>query len=290
MENLTELFCTVDDFCKLFLPEWNKHLLSSEIKKRNRASKLSISELMTIMIAFHQSHYRNFKNFYTGYVMRIWQKEFPNLVSYNRFVELQSSTLMPLCFFVLSRQATKTGLYFVDSTTLKVCHVKRANRNKVFKGVAKLSKSTMGWYFGFKLHLIINDMGELIAFRLTSGTTDDRAPVLGMSKNLIGKLFGDKGYISKKLFSELYNKGLQLITNIKKNMKNKLMPIFDKIMLRKRSIIETVNDQLKNISQIEHSRHRSVVNFLVNLIAGLGAYALREKKPSLGIKNALMVV
>lgn len=125
MENLTELFCTVDDFCKLFLPEWNKHLLASGLKKRNRPSKLSISELMTIIIAFHQSHYRNFKNFYSGYVQRFLQREFPNLVSYNRFVELQSSILMPLCFFVLSRQATKTGLYFVDSTTLKVCHIKR---------------------------------------------------------------------------------------------------------------------------------------------------------------------
>jgi hypothetical protein len=120
--------------------------------------------------------------------------------------------------------------------------------------------------------------------RLTAGNVDDRQPVEKLVKELFGKLFGDKGYISKELFERLFcNHELQLITKLKKGMTQRLMPLFDRIMLRKRSVIESVVDQLKNISQIEHTRHRSVVNFFVNLIAGLIAYSWREKKPSLNI-------
>lgn len=139
----------------------------------------------------------------------------------------------------------------------------------------------MGWFFGFKLHLVINECGELLAVQLTPGNTDDRRPVTEMAKRLFGKLFGDKGYISSDLFDQLWNGGLQLVTHIRHNMKNALMPLIDKILLRKRSLIETVNDQLKNISQVEHTRHRSPVNFMVNLIAGLIAYTHQPKKPSL---------
>ena len=127
----------------------------------------------------------------------------------------------------------------------------------------------MGWYFGFKLHLINNDHGELLALALTPGNTDDRKPVPDMTQNLVGKLFGDRGYISQALFESLFERGLELITKRRKNMKNALVPLLDKILLRKRPIIETVNDQLKNICQIEHSRHRSPFNFLVNLVSGL---------------------
>ena len=143
----------------------------------------------------------------------------------------------------------------------------------------------MGWYFGFKLHLINNDHGELLALALTPGNTDDRTPVPGMTQNLVGKLFGDRGYISQALFESLFERGLELITKRRKNMKNALVPLLDKILLRKRPIIETVNDQLKNICQIEHSRHRSPFNFLVNLVSGLIAYAYHPDKPSLGIPD-----
>ena len=148
----------------------------------------------------------------------------------------------------------------------------------------------MGWFFGFKLHIVINDKGELMAFKVTPGTTDDRVPVDELTQTLKGKLFGDRGYISQKLFDQLYQRGLQLITRIKKNMKNKLMPMIDKLLLRKRAIVESVNDQLKNISQIEHSRHRSVSNFMVNLVGGLAAYALQPKKPSLHLQPALLLM
>ena len=143
----------------------------------------------------------------------------------------------------------------------------------------------MGWFFGFKLHLVVNDQGEILAFQLTPGNVDDRKPVPKMTEKLFGKLFGDRGYISQALFQQLYEEGLMLITSLRKNMKNHLMLLEDKLMLRKRSIIETINDQLKNISQIEHTRHRSYANFIVNLLAGLIAYALQAKKPSINLSH-----
>ena len=145
----------------------------------------------------------------------------------------------------------------------------------------------MGWFFGFKLHILINDKGELMAFKITQGNVDDRTFVDQLSDGLIGKMIGDKGYISQKLFEELYQRGLQLITKIRKNMQNKLMHFADKLLLRKRAIVESVIDQLKNISQIEHSRHRSPLNFLVNILGGLVAYCLQPKKPSLNLSNNL---
>ena len=131
----------------------------------------------------------------------------------------------------------------------------------------------MKWYFGLKLHLIINDKGELLAVTLTPGNTDDRKPVPQMVKQLTGKLFGDKGYVSQKLFTTLYQQGLTLIAKRRKNMTNQFMSVLDKVLLRKRAIIESVNDQLKNICQIEHTRHRNPINFLANLLGGLIAYS-----------------
>jgi hypothetical protein len=280
-ETLLFLYCLVDEFCEEFLPLWEKHLLLSRLKKRHRKSQLSPAEIMTIVIHFHQSHYRTFKHYYLHHVRRHLRDEFPNLVSYERMVTLMKSVIVPLSAFLNSLRGEQTGIYFVDSTLLKVCHIKREQRNKVFAGIAKKARSTIGWFFGFKLHLVINDKGELMAFKVTPGNVDDRTPVPDMVELLVGKLIGDKGYISTALSEQLIDNGLQLITRVKKNMKNKLMTLYDKFLLRKRAIIESVNDQLKNISQIEHTRHRSVWNFMVNILAGLIAYALQPKKPSI---------
>jgi hypothetical protein len=217
-------------------------------------------------------------------VLPHWRRAFPNLVSYSRFVELMPWCLMLLCGFLHTRQGDCTGIAFIDSTPLAVCHPARAHAHKVFKGQAQWGKNSVGWYFGFKLHLIVNDQGELLAFKLTPANTDDRKPVPDLAQDLLGKLFGDRGYISQALFEQLYERSLQLITKSKKNMKNRLVKLIDKILLRKRALIESINDQLKNICQIEHSRHRSRFNFLVNLLAGLIAYTYQEKKPSLDLE------
>lgn len=285
--NLTELFCEIDDFCNGFESKLNSKLIpdSAQISKSQRKSRLSLSEVMTIIVYFHQSDYRTFKSYYLTRILQYHQNDFPNLVSYNRFIELMSSSLIPLTYYLNSRKGKNTGLSFIDSTRLPICHPKRANRNKVFDGIASWGKSSIGWFFGFKLHLIINECGEILAFKITPGNVDDRVPVPDLTKNLWGWLFGDKGYIKQKLWSELWSKNLKLITPLKKNMKNKLIESWEKLILRKRSLIETVNDQLKNISQISHSRHRSIVNFMINVIAGLIAYTFQAKKPSLKLEK-----
>lgn len=283
--NLTELFCNVDDFWIGFKNDWYKKLLKTNTRERMRSTNLSGSEIMTIIVLFHQTGFRNFKKFYIEYVCRYLRKEFPNLVSYNRFVALMPSVLAPLCAYLQSRSGKSTGISYVDSTSIAVCKNLRINRNKVFKGIAARGKTSTGWFFGFKLHLIVNDKGDLLNFVVTPGNVDDRKPLPKLAKKLLGKLFGDRGYLSKDLFVTLFQQGLQLITTIKNNMKNKLLPTIDKILLRKRFIIETINDQLKNISQIEHSRHRSVTNFMVNIVGGLIAYSNQPKKPSIRLYN-----
>ncbi len=285
MIEIETLFCQIDDFCQAFTPIFESHLLPNKVVKRKRKFKLSLSEVATIVVYFHCSGYRNFKDYYIKYVLKHFQSEFPKLVSYNRFVELIPSALMPLILYLNTRKGEVTGISFIDSTRLPICSNNRATRNKVFEGLANWGKSSIGWFFGFKLHLIINDKGELLSFQVTPGNVDDRVPVKDLVQELFGKLYGDKGYISSPLFDELFDKGIKFITPFRKNMKNRLLPMIDKIMLRKRSLIETVNDQLKNISQVSHSRHRSVVNFMVNIIAGLIAYTHQEKKPSLNLNN-----
>ena len=285
MDSLLELFCDVDDFCLAFAPKWQEQLLSSGELQRQRKRSLSLSEIMTILIHFHQSHYRDFKAYYTGYVLERLRGEFPGLVSYTRFVEFIPSVLVPLCVYLRQKCfGTCTGISFIDSTALAVCKNPRIHSHKVFFGRAERGKTSTGWFFGFKLHLIFNDRGELLNLMLTPGNVDDRQPVPKMVRKLFGKLFGDKGYLSKKLCEEVLRTfNVQLVTGIRSNMKNQLMPLMDKLLLRKRAIVETIIDQLKNISQIEHSRHRSPINFLVNLICGLVAYCRQPKKPSLGL-------
>lgn len=285
---LTALFYIIDEFCKDFEPKWRSSRLASGQKQRNCRYRLTLSEILTIMVHFHQSHHRTFKHYYLDYVCTQLRGDFPNLLSYNRFVEVMSEMTIPMATLLVSLLAAPSTANYIDSTKLVVCHNRRIRRNKVFKGLAARGKSSMGWFYGFKLHLIVNEHGELTSFMITPGNTPDNnvQAVTKLAKRMAGKLFGDRGYISKDLFAALWNQGTQLITGIRRNMKNKLLPLMDKIMLRGRSIIETINDQLKNQEQIEHTRHRSPINFGTNLFAGLIAYQLQPKKPSVNFSLA----
>jgi hypothetical protein len=286
-DKITEIFIAVDDFCNEFKIEYSKletKQLQSEKKTRNRAASLCDSEVITILISFHSGQFRNFKHFYIGYVCPHLKNEFPSLVSYNRFIELSHRhALVFMMFLQYARKGECTGISFIDSTILRVCHNKRIKRNKVFKGVAEVGKSTMGWFFGFKLHLIINDKGEILSFYLTKGNTDDRdtKTITQMTKEIFGRLFGDKGYISKALSDLLFGNGIQLITQVRRNMKKAALSNEEKLLLRKRSVIETVNDELKNICQVEHTRHRSISGFLLNILGAIAAYSFFPKKPSI---------
>lgn len=285
MVNVEQIYVEVDDFCQQFLPVWEAQLLESGEKQRRRLSRLSTSEVMTILILFHQYRFRDFKTFYLYYVRRHLKQAFPDLVSYTRMLTLLQSVLVPLCAYLTQRYGKPTGIAFIDSTKLQVCHNIRIPRNKVFAGVAQRGKGSMGWFYGFKLHLLINECGDILSVKVTPGNTDDRVPVPNMTERLWRKLYGDKGYLSQAWFDKLQERNITLITNIRRNMKPRLMALWDKLMLRKRFVIETVFDQLKNISQIEHSRHRSLTSFMVHLIAGLIAYTFQPNKSHLNLSG-----
>jgi hypothetical protein len=282
--SILDLYCSVDEFWQGFAPWWPWQLLASGARQRLRPTQLHPSEIMTIAILFQQSHYRTFKAFYTEHVQQHLRSEFPHLVSYTRFVELLPTVLVPLIAYLHTQLGPCTGISFIDSTALAVCKNPRIGQHRVFACDARRGKTSVGWFYGFKLHLVVNDRGELLAFCLTPGNVDDRRPVPRLVRRLFGKLFGDKGYISQDLAAALLvEQGVQLITKLRKNMRHRLLDLSDKLLLRKRALIESIVDELKNVCQIEHSRHRSPLNFLVNLMAGLVAYCHLPKKPSLDL-------
>ena len=281
-KDITELFCFVDDFAKGIAKEVKSHQLKNNkfLRRPTRTPGLTDSEIMTILLMFQQSPCRNFKFFYKSY-LQLYHSEFPKMPCYDRFLTLMPRVLHLLVFFLYCLFSPGKGVAYVDATSLAVCHPKRIYRNKVFKGLASRGKTTKGWFFGFKLHVIITPQGDLMRVKLTGGNVDDRKVIPQMTQGLIGLLFGDKGYISKELFLKLYRRGLKLVTGIKKTMKNMLMDWNEKVLLRKRSLIETVFDYLKNKLQLEHTRHRSPFNMLVHLVSTLITYQLKPTKPSI---------
>ena len=290
-DKITRIFVDVDDFVKdLDLFSMKKQLLGDGVARRDRKTILTLSEMMTIYIGFHVSNHTNFKSYYKDFLSVHYKHLFPNLISYERFNQVQNRLFMPLMLYINNRGLGQcTGISYVDSTTLPVCHIKREKQHKVFKGIAQKSKSTMGWFFGFKIHLIINDKGEILSFCFSRANVDDRDTKIMaiMTKEVFGKLFGDRGYIDQKLAEYLWNDGVELIYKRRKNMKSMNLSDTDKILLRKRALIETVNDELKNICSIQHTRHRSLQGFLNNAISALIAYQSFDKKPSIKISHEL---
>ena len=288
-DKVIELFCMADYFCKFFDRMVAKYTFKSAVKRsHHRNSTMSKAEIMLIMILFHDSNYRCLKHFYQERVCKHLRHLFPKVVSYNRFVELESEVAVPLALFIKKVLLGKcTGISFVDSTPLRVCRNQRIHIHKTFKGIAQRGKCSMGWFFGFKLHLICNEKGELLNFMITPGDIDDREPLKyeAFMEFIYGKLVGDKGYIGKELFQRLFVNGIQLVTKLKSNMKGALMSVSDKLLLRKRAIIETVNDELKNFAQVEHSRHRWFDNFIVNMLGAIAAYCCFSKKPCINVER-----
>lgn len=280
-KDITLLFCFIDDFCQAL----DIHVASHQIgasRQPTRVCGMTASEMVTILLLYHHSPCKNFKYFYLSY-LQLYRAEFPNLLSYNRFIQLKNRSLPYLLVFLqwFSDQADPTGISYIDSSALAVCHLKRTRQHKVFKGIAQLGKSTKGWFMGLKIHLLINEKGQLQGAQFTQGHVDDRVPVPDLVKGLAGFLFGDRGYIKQDLFQALYEKGLKLVTGIKKTMKSKLMPWMEKILLRKRGVIESVFHVLKNGLELEHTRHRSVANAFVHLTSTLLAYCFKTNKPAI---------
>ena len=277
---LVEIYCFIDDFCKPFTLVQQQNCLPNPNRQRYRPCFMSLSEIMTILVLFHLSHYRTFKDFYLQSVCGHMRSDFPRLVSYHRFLELMPYVSLPLAVLLHCCQGKKTGKYYIDSTKLQVCHNLRITRHKVFQHLAKRGKTSTGWFFGFKLHLVFNDRGELMTFKLTPGNVDDRTVVETLTHHLQGWLFGDKGYLSQALEKSLLQRGLRLFTRVKKNMKEKVMTPVQQAFLNQRGMVETIIGQLKALCHIQHTRHRSPTNFLVNVLAGLFAYVLKPQKVS----------
>ena len=283
--HILSLFCEIDDFF-LAYEKWKATQCLPEtidIERRGRRRSLHPSEVMTILIAFHQSGYRTFKHFYLKHVCVYWRTAFPNLVSYTRFVQLQQEVLMLLMDYLSVTLGECSGISFVDSTRLRVCDNKRISSHKVFAGKAERSKTSMGWFYGFKLHLIINDTGDLLDVVLTSANTDDRKPLWGMNPDgqFHGSLYADRGYISKDLREKLRKQDVNLVYKVRKNMDPLEVSVCDEVLLKKRTLVESVIKELKTQTVLEHSRHRSFENFQVNVASALIAYQLSENKPSL---------
>jgi Transposase DDE domain len=268
------------DFCKeLDQYRVGKFLPTISLGPRGPRCCLSESEIMTILICFHSSGFRNFKIFYK-FLSEYFFKAFPNLPSYNRFIEIMKRVIFHLILFSQINSGKRTGIYYIDSTCLPVCHLKRSKRHKTFEEIAQYGRTSVGWFFGLKLHIVINEQGELIAFKITSGKQNDAKAGESIMQDLQGLIFGDKGYIGKDLFSRLVEKGLKLITRVRKNMKEKIYSPFEKQLLDKRGIIETVINHFKHHYHIWHTRHRSVLNAVTHLMAGIAAYVIEPLKIS----------
>ena len=290
--DIVELYVTIDDFCKKFMPRYNNLLKQKDQIKRNRAGILTPSEIILILLMFPNSNYKYFKWFYIEKVCGNYNSYFKQLPSYNRFLELIPRVLLVMLRFLQYTMyifRKRSSIEYIDSTKMQVCHNKRTNNHKIFDGLATIGKSSMGWFFGFKLHITCNLNGELTSFNLTKGNVDDRKPVLQLMKGFAGKVFADKGYIGKKLSEQLQKIGVTLITNAKKNMKSLNLPanIIDVILHKKRSLIESVFNILKNKLQLVHTRHRSIPNFIGHLLSVLLSYQLADDKPSVHIPYML---
>ena len=225
---------------------------SGHQETRGRPRSLHTSEVMTLLINFHQSQYRTFKDYYEKHVCLYLRWAFPNLVSYSRFVQLMPEALLAMSeTYLYTRLGECSGISFIDSTALRVCENRRISKHRVLVSKeAGRSKTSMGWFYGFKLHLLINDRGELLSVRLTPGNTDDRSPVREFAQGLFGKLYGDKGYISKSLREALCAEGVSLVYKVRKNMAPQELSVSDAVLLKKRVLIESVIKELKTQTQL----------------------------------------
>jgi hypothetical protein len=279
--SLRALYDHVDECWKECAPLWRRVQLASGLRQRERAGQMSASEVMTILILFHELRDRDFKTYYTRQVPVYWRAAFPALVSYRRFIALVPPVVVPLCADLQGCLGACRGISSVDATALAVCHNRRISSHRVFRAVAARGKTSVDWVYGFKLPVVLNACGALLAWRLTPGTVDDRTPVPALVRALWGKLFGDKGYLCGPLTQQLVAQRLQLITRIKTTMTNRLLLLDDRLLLDKRGLVDAVIDVLKNACQIEHARHRSLTGCFATLLAGLTAYCHRPRKPSL---------
>ena len=279
---IVSLFCEVHDFFRAYEKWQALQCLPKQTPSETRGHprrKPHPSEVMTLLIGFHQSGYRTFKHFYLRHVCVYWQTEFPHLVSYTRFVRLKQEVLTLLTEYLAATLGECSGISFVDATRLRVCDNKRISSHRVFSETqVGRSKTSMGWFYGFKLHVVINDSGELLDVALTPGNTDDRQPLGKFTDKLHGSLFADRGYISKTLREIFAREGLSFVYKVRSSMKPLEVSVSEEVLLGKPTLVESVIKELKTQTVLEHTRHRSLKNFQVNAVSALIAYQLLENR------------
>ena len=280
LERLVETFCEVDDFCKAFVPPWEAYLIGTGNAPRGPEPGLFASEIITILLMLHSSRFKYLKSFYQGVMGDVLRQYFPGMPCYERFVTIQKSVFMPLLFFLLSRLGQRTGIYYIDSTALPVCHNRRLSRHQTCAGLAARGKTSMGWFFGFKLHLVFNELNQSVALNLTAGNVADTKAVPSLTQHLTGKLFGDKGYIGKQLAQQLLRRGLALFTRVRKNMNSLPLSMADKILMNARNMAETIIGHIKAFSSLNLPKHRAPINAFLHLLAALTAYQINPIKPA----------
>ncbi|MEM1358236.1 MAG: IS982 family transposase [Bacteroidota bacterium] len=277
-DKLISIFVDFDDLVQLV----HCQMLPSQRAAFGFSSRMSISEIASILIFYHHSEYKNFQYYYHSMVELELRHYFPCLLSYKRFLRLIEHVLPYMLAFRhwQCRQSELTQLYFIDSKRLPVCHNRRIASHRVFRGIAQRGKSSTGFFYGFKVHLIINNLGQIMQFAFTPANVADNNHDLlrQLSQGIKGRCYGDKGYVSS-IFEELFQKGFRLVAKLRDNMKNKLCEIQDRYGMAKRGLIESVNDLLMTICDIEHTRHRKPENAFTHMAAALVAYGYLDRKP-----------
>lgn len=258
-------------------------------KKRHKKIKFSLPSIACILILYHVSGYKTFKYFYFDYVSRYLKRLFPDLPSYSWFLRIEKSAIFLMLAYLQSLKGKQTGIYFIDSTPIKVCNNRRIHNHKTFAGLAERGHHSMGWFYGFKLHLIINEKGEIMEVYFSKGNKDDRIGLEKMGQELEGLLIGDKGYISSEHRERLAKQGLKLITKVRKNMQPVAMSRLEKSLLYRRTLVETVIGQLKSLYEIENAKIRSVWNIFTNLLGALLCYTINPTKPALNLYSQPLI-
>jgi len=278
---IVEIFVDCDDFINDFSKEVSFHMIGTN---QQPISSLSASEIITICIIYHHSRLDCFKSFYTLVVKNVLRSYFPHAPSYTHFIKLKKYYLFDLFAFLWHSRLSKPSneANFVDSKKLQISHIKRAHQHRVMKGLAEKGKTSIGWFYGLKLHLIINEYGQPCSFLVTSGNkTDNNEEVLKtLFRGLQGIFYGDKGYLTK-LKAWLKIQGVELITKVRKNMKKPKLTHKQKHYLKRRSLIETVFGLMTFQCDLDHSRHRSQYGFFSNIFSAIIAYTYLDSLPQM---------
>lgn len=283
---LIELFIDVDDLLKSF-QAYQQSRQVGQARRPTRTPALSESEVCTILAAYHLSGYKCFEYYYRQVIKGAYESYFPKAPSYDRFLVLVSRCyqLMYLWSLHCCLKASRTGLYIIDSKRLEVCHLKREHSHRVFSGSARKGKTSTGWFYGFKLHLVINQRGELVNWTITPGNVADNNTALleKLLGGLTGICLGDRGYHSS-LFEWFYQHKLHLVVKPKRNMKKDWPCLIDhQHYLKKRALVESVNDLLVSVCDVEHTRHRKPENAFAHIAGALIAYQFLDHKPAMFI-------